>query len=88
MDCSSEQQKTKAISSALAEHVAHDSADRDRVYNVIRGLYQKRGSVVHKGHRSGVSDFVQSYSLACAAFLNVLGRKELPKRRPKTSQSL
>jgi len=79
--CSGEQHKTKAISSALADCVGHDKADRDRAYNVIRDLYGKRGLVVHKGQNIAREDFGQSHALARAAFMNVLGRKELPKPR-------
>jgi len=85
-DCSGEQQKTKAICSALAEHVAHGKPDRDRAYNIIRELYEKRGGVVHSGRRIERNDFGQSHSLARAAFVNVLGRKELPKLRTRSLQ--
>ena len=80
-DCSGEQQKRKAISSALADCVGHDKADRDRAYQVIAELYGKRGRVVHSGHNIDHEDFGRSRALARAAFINVLGRKELPKPR-------
>jgi len=86
LDCSGARRKTKAISSALAEHIAHDKADRDRAYNVIHDLYQKRGGVVHRGNRIEASDFAQLHSIARAAFLNVLGRKQLPTRPSKKPQ--
>jgi hypothetical protein len=80
-DVSGEQHKTKAICSALAEDVGADAQDRDRAYNVIRDLYEKRGRIVHSGRKIDGKDFGQSYALARAAFMNVLGRKELPRAR-------
>jgi hypothetical protein len=80
-DCSGEQQKTRAISSALADCVGHDKADRDRAYRIIAELYGKRGRVVHSGRNIEREDFGQSHALARAAFMNVLGRKDLPKPR-------
>jgi hypothetical protein len=85
-NCSGEQHKTKAICSALAAHIAHDKSHRDRVYNVIRELYEKRGRVVHRGRSIERDDFGQSHSLARAAFINVLGRKELPNPRTRVLQ--
>lgn len=85
-DCSGERHKTKAISSALAENVAQDETDRDRAYNVISSLYEKRGRVVHSGRDIEREDFGQSHQLARAAFINVLGRKELPKGRTRVLQ--
>ncbi len=84
--CSAEQHKTKAISSALADCVGHDKADRGRAYQVIAELYGKRGRVVHSGRNIEREDFGQSHALARAAFMNVLGRKELPKPRNITLQ--
>jgi hypothetical protein len=80
-DCSGEQHKTKAISSALADCVGHGKADRDYAYQVIADLYAKRGRVVHSGRNIENEDFGQSHALARAAFMNVLGRKELPRPR-------
>jgi hypothetical protein len=80
-DCSAEQHKTKAICSALADNVGHDKADRDRAYDVISELYRKRGGIVHGGSKIERHEFGQSYALARAAFLNVLGRKELPQSK-------
>lgn len=78
-DCSGEQHKTKAISSALADCVGNDKPDRDRAYQVIADLYGKRGRVVHSGRNIERDEFGQSHALARAAFVNVLGRRELPK---------
>lgn len=85
-DCSGEQHKTKSISSALADFVGQDQADRDRAYQIIAELYGKRGRVVHSGRNIERADFGQSHALARAAFMNVLGRKELPKPRNITLQ--
>lgn len=85
-DCSGEQRKTKAISSALADCVGHDKRDRDRAYQVIVDLYDKRGRVVHSGRNIEREDFGQSRALARAAFMNVLGRKELPRPRSAVLQ--
>jgi hypothetical protein len=83
-DLSGEQHKTKAICSALSAHVASDAQDRDRAYNVIRDLYEKRGRIVHAGREIEAQDFGQSFALARAAFLNVLGRAALPPARSAT----
>ena len=80
-ECSGEQNKTKAISLALADCVGRDKADRDRAYQIIAELYGKRGRVVHSGRNIEEVDFIQSRALARAAFMNVLGRRELPKSR-------
>ena len=85
-DCSGAQNKTRAICTALSEHVAEDKADRDRAYNVIQNLYGKRGRVVHSGRNIERIDFGQSHHFARAAFMNVLGRKELPQARTQTLQ--
>ncbi len=85
-DISGEQHKAKAICSSLSEHVAHDAQDRDRAYNVIRELYEKRGRIVHAGREIEAQDFGQSFALARAAFMNVLGRAELPRSRSRTLQ--
>jgi hypothetical protein len=85
-DCSGEQHKTKAISSALADWVGYDRADRDRAYPMIIDLYGKRGRVVHSGRNIEREDFGQSHALARAAFMNVLGRRELPEPRSVTLQ--
>jgi hypothetical protein len=82
-DLSGEQSKTKAICSALSEHVAHDAQDRDRAYNVNRELYEKRGRIVHAGRKIEEQDFRQSFALARAAFMNVLARNELPRPRSR-----
>jgi hypothetical protein len=80
----SQQHKTKAICSALAEYVATDSQDRDRAYNKIRELYEKRGRVVHVGRDIDPQDFGQSFAFARAAFTNVLNWGELPIRPTRT----
>ena len=85
-DCSGEQSKAKAISSALANHVGHNPSDRDRAYQIIHDLYEKRGRVVHSGRNIEREDFGQSHALARAAIVNVLGRKELPKPRTRVLQ--
>lgn len=85
-DCSGEQHKTRAISSALADCVGHDNPDRDKAYQVIAKLYGKRGRVVHSGRDIEREDFGQSHALARAAFVNVLRRKELPEPRSTTLQ--
>lgn len=73
-----EQNKTKAICSAIADYVSHDARDRDRAYGVVRDLYEKRGSVVHAGRQIEQQAFMQSYSIVRAVFRNVLGRETLP----------
>jgi hypothetical protein len=80
-DLGGEQNKTKAICSALADYVAQDERDRDRAYGVIRDLYGKRGSIVHAGQKIDQQNFAQTYSLIRAAFRNVLGRQTLPIAR-------
>lgn len=85
-DCSGERHKTKAITSALADCVGRDKSDRDRAYQIIADLYGKRGRVVHSGHNIEREDFGQSHALARAAFMNVLGRKDLPKPRNRLLQ--
>jgi hypothetical protein len=79
-DLSGAKHKTKAICEAVSDWVGHDAADRDRAYNVIRDLYEKRGRIVHSGREIEGRDFGQSFTLAQAAFMNVLGRDELPNR--------
>ena len=71
-DLSGEQGKTKAICSALSEYVANNGQDRDRAYNVIRELYEKRGGIVHAGREIEARDFKQSFAVVRAAFRNVL----------------
>jgi hypothetical protein len=44
-------------------NVAHDAQDRDRAYNVIRELYEKRGRIVHAGRKIEEQDFRQSLRL-------------------------
>jgi hypothetical protein len=85
-DLSGEQGETKAICSALSEYVASDAQDRDRAYNVIRELYEKRGRIVHAGREIEARDFGQSFALARAAFRNVLGTAELPRSRSRVLQ--
>lgn len=80
-DLGGEQNKTKAICESLSAFVASDAADRDRAYNVIRDLYQKRGRVVHVGKKLENQDFLQSAALARAAFSNVLNWDKLPPLR-------
>jgi hypothetical protein len=76
-DCSGEQHKMKAISSALADCVGHDRADRDHAYQVIADLYAKRGRVVHSGRNIEREDFGQLRAFARDAFMNVLGQKRI-----------
>jgi hypothetical protein len=85
-DLSGEPHKTKAISAALSEHVAADARDRDRAYNVIRELYEKRGRTVHSGRSIEERDYAQSFALARAAFVNCIERRQLPKGRTRTFQ--
>ena len=80
-DKSAEQSKTKAICSALSEFVASSPEDRDRAYNMIRDLYEKRGRIVHVGQKIDPNDFGQSFAFARAAFMNVLNRNKLPPAR-------
>jgi hypothetical protein len=77
-DLSAAQHKTKALCSALSAHVAADEADRDRAYNMIRELYEKRGRVVHSGRTVEKQDYAQSFALARAAFVKVLDTEQLP----------
>ena len=77
-DKSATQHKAKEIASALSDFVAHSPSDRDKAYNVIRDLYEKRGRVVHVGSKIDPNDYGQSLALARAAFVNVLTRDELP----------
>jgi len=85
-DLGGEQSKTKAICSSLSEYVALDAQDRDRAYNVIRELYEKRGRIVHAGREIAAKDFAQSFALARTTFLNVLDRAELPRTRTRVLQ--
>lgn len=77
-DKSGEQNKTKAICSALSEFVASSPSDRDQAYNMIRDLYEKCGRIVHVGRKIDATDFGQSFALARAAFMNVLNLDKLP----------
>jgi len=85
-DLSGAQHKTKAICSALSAHVAVDERDRDRAYNVIRELYEKRGRVVHSGWSVQSYDYAQSFALARAAFVKVLDDAQLPKSPKRALQ--
>jgi hypothetical protein len=81
---SAEQNKTRAICESVSSWLGADSADRDRAYNTIRDLYQKRGRIVHVGRQLDDKDFVQSLLIARAAFGNLLNRNELPPLRTRT----
>lgn len=85
-DLSSAPHKTKAICGALSAHVAVDAQDRDRAYNVIRELYEKRGRVVHSGRSVEHQDYAQSFALARAAFVKVLDDAKLPASPAQTLQ--
>jgi hypothetical protein len=76
---SSEPHKTKNVCAALSEHVGVDTQNRDRAYNVIRELYDKRGQIVHSGRAIQEHDYARSFALARAAFVNVLDRAKLPR---------
>jgi len=76
---SEEAQKTKKICSALSDHIAINSSDRDNAYNVIRQLYQKRGRIVHAGRKIEEHDFAQTFMIARVAFINVLAMGKLPE---------
>jgi len=52
-DLGSAQHKAKAIAQALSGFVSSSRSERDRSYNIIRDLYQKRGSVVHVAGKLG-----------------------------------
>ena len=78
---SAEQSKTKAIAHSLSEWVAVDASDQDRAYGVIRDLYEKRGRVVHVARGMAPHDYLQSISLARAAFITVLELDALPPGR-------
>lgn len=80
-DLSAEQSKTKAIARSLSEWVAVDAPDQDRAYGVIRDLHEKRGRVVHVARSMAPQDYLQSISLARAAFITVLELDALPPGR-------
>ena len=77
-DLASAQHKTKAIAQALSDYVSSSPADRDRAYNTIRDLYQKRGRVVHVAGKVDSHDFMQTYALARYAFTKVITIGESP----------
>ena len=85
-DLSGAQHKTKAICSSLSAYVAADEPDRDRAYNVIRELYEKRGRVVHSGRTVEKQDYAQSFALARAAFVKVLDTEQLPPSQTQLLQ--
>jgi hypothetical protein len=85
-DLGGAQHKTKAICAALSEHVGVNEQDRDRAYNVIRELYDKRGRAVHGGRHIEKHDYAQSFAFARAAFVNCIDRRQLPKATPQTLQ--
>jgi cell division protein ZapA (FtsZ GTPase activity inhibitor) len=80
-DLSSAQHKTKAIAQALSEFVGVSPSDRDRAYNVVRDLYEKRGRIVHVARKIEPQDFMQSVALARTAFQGVLINGELPRSK-------
>jgi hypothetical protein len=86
LNVSSARHKTRAICSALAEQVAHDGPGRDRAYAVIKDLYEKRGRIIHSGRDIESQDFIQSFALVRAAFVNVLETGELPNSGADTLQ--
>ena len=77
-DLGSARHKTKAIAQALSDYVNSSPADRDRAYNTIRDLYQKRGRVVHVAGKVDSHDFMQTYTLARYAFTKVITIGEPP----------
>ena len=77
-DLGSAQHKTKAIAQALSGYVGSSPADRDRAYNTIRDLYQKRGRIVHVAGKVDSHDFMQTYALARSAFMRAIIAGELP----------
>jgi hypothetical protein len=77
-DIGARRDKTKSICGALADYVAADPQDRDRVYQVIQSLYYERGRVVHVGHAMKPESAAQSFLLAKAAFRRVLIDEVLP----------
>ncbi len=77
-DLGSTQYKTNAIARSLSDYVGSSSADRDRAYNVIRELYQKRGRVLHVARKVDPQDLMQSFALARSAFMRVITSGELP----------
>ena len=85
-EASGERNKTRAISELASEWIGHNSADRDRAYNVIRELYQKRGRVVHVGRQMETADFIQSLQICKAVFGNVLTHEKLPPPRLRVVQ--
>jgi hypothetical protein len=85
-DKSASRHKTKEVSSALSDFVAHSPEDRDRAYTIIRDLLIKRGQVVHVGSRIDRNDFGQTHKIARAAFLNVLTYDKLPPAQEKENE--
>lgn len=77
-DLGSAQHKTRTIAKALSDYVSSSPTDRDRAYNTIRDLYQKRGRVVHVAGKVGSHDFKQTYALARYAFTKVITNGEPP----------
>lgn len=84
-DLGREREKNKAISGALSAYVAADRPDRDRAYQVIQGLYHKRGQAIHAGRRMDTEDIIQSHQLARAAFQRALINGKLP---PSSARSV
>lgn len=78
---SGERNKTRAISASLSDCIAIDKPDRDRAYNVIKDLYEKRGRVVHSGRTIEDGDFLQLVSIARVAFVNTIFRGEVPPHK-------
>ena len=85
-DLSREQAKTKALCQALSEYIASDERDRDKAYNVIRQLYEKRGRIVHAGRKIDDQDFAQSFMFARVALNRILLDGRLPRSRSRILQ--
>lgn len=77
-DLSSVQHKAKAISGSLSEYVSSSPSERDKTYNAIRGLYQKRGRVVHVAEKVNEDDFMRTYAIARYAFRKAISDGEPP----------
>lgn len=77
-----EQNKTRSLSKAVSDYICIDRRCRDRYYQAVKTLYEKRGSVVHAGGTLTVNDLTQCLQIARECFRRVLIERALPRDNP------
>ena len=70
---------TKRLASSLAALLEPAGAERERLFQRLRSLYETRGSSAHASRSPEAQQLFESFGVARRAFITCIDKRELPK---------